>query len=97
MSSATTSAPPACCGRKDGQGCVCRNEATCSCGKKSAGACDCEKKSEENAVKGATCSCGMLLCCVVLCSAMIVLSEIGSAMIIQYCNGWDVVESLCVT
>jgi len=69
---ATTSSPPACCGRKDGQGCVCRNEATCSCGKKSAGACDCEKSSQENAVKGATCSCGM---CYVFFFCDIVLSR----------------------
>jgi hypothetical protein len=59
MSASTMTTPSTCCGRH-GQGCVGRAEATCSCGKKSAGSCSCEKAGEENeAVKGATCSCGM--------------------------------------
>lgn len=56
MSEPVATVPVTCCGR-DGQGCVCAKEATCSCGKKAALHCDCEKSSTENKITGARCSC----------------------------------------
>ncbi|KAK7566238.1 adaptin N terminal region-domain-containing protein [Phyllosticta paracitricarpa] len=58
MSAAPVNAIPATCCKRDGSGCVCAQEATCSCGKQKALHCTCEKASIENNVSGATCSCG---------------------------------------
>ena len=60
MSAPTAAIPPAtCCGRKDGGGCVCAQEARCSCGKQPAMQCNCERAATENKVVGAACSCSM--------------------------------------
>jgi len=54
----STTKPSTCCGRS-GEGCVCAQEAKCSCGQKSAGQCNCEKAATENAaITGSACSCG---------------------------------------
>ncbi|KAL0265206.1 hypothetical protein SLS55_001171 [Diplodia seriata] len=58
MSAPVGAVPSSCC-KRDGTGCVCAKEATCSCGKQKALHCTCEKASMENKLSGATCSCGM--------------------------------------
>lgn len=49
--------PTTCCGRSNA--CICAQKATCTCGKQSAMHCTCDKKSSENSVHGARCSCRM--------------------------------------
>lgn len=56
--SAPVGAVPSTCCKRDGSGCVCAKEATCSCGKQKALHCTCEKAATENKIAGATCSCG---------------------------------------